>query len=99
MAWWMVLACATAAGPAVVGTVGSDRFWHDHPVTDVHVEEGGTVLTVAGCSVYRWRADGGLVERFGLKGCTDGLNNGFFSGDGRWVAASGLWVGESGVWR
>ena len=60
----VIWVAAANAGVSVVGTVGSQRFWHDQPVLDVHVEEAGALLTLAGCAVYRWRADGSLVERF-----------------------------------
>jgi len=93
---WSSLALAV---PTQLGSVGDGRFWHRHPVTDVHVGEDGVLQTFSGCAVYRWSAAGERLGTARLKGCTAGLNDGVFSPDGAWIAASGLWVGQQGVWR
>ncbi len=90
---------ALAAPPEHLGAVGSSRFWHEHQVQDVHVRGDGTLLSFAGCAVHRWSAAGELLEATALEGCTPGLNDGYFSPDGLWIAASGLWTGEQGLWR
>lgn len=98
---WL-LGCAIgwdSPGVRPLGTIGDARFWHEHPVQDVHVQPDGSLLSFAGCAVSRWTADGVLQDKTPLEGCTAGLNDGFFSPDGAWVAASGLWTGEQGVWR
>jgi len=102
LALFVILGCAIGADTAgieAIGTIGDARFWHEHPIQDVHVHDDGTLLSFAGCTVHRWSAEGVLLEKVPLKGCTGGLNDGFFSADGAWVAASGLWTGEQGVWR
>jgi len=98
----ILLSCAVGAdtpGIEAVGTVGDSAFWHEHPIGDVHVGVDGTLRTFAGCVITTWGADGAKRGETTLKGCTAGLNDGLFSPDGEWVAASGLWTGEQGVWR
>ncbi len=95
-----MFATAALAAPAVLHTVVGDnpRFLHDQPVSDVHVD-GDELLVLSGCSVTRWTRSGERQSTAALEGCSEGLNHGFFSHDGQWVANAGLMVGDSGVWR
>lgn len=93
----LVLASAHAA-PTLHTVMGAaPPFAHDADVSDVF-PAGDELLVLAGCAVTRWSAGGERLSVAALDGCSKGMNHGFFSPDGRFVANTGLRVGDSGVW-
>lgn len=94
----LALAPSAHAAPTLQSVVGADPpFAHDADVSDVF-PAGDELLVLAGCAVTRWSATGERLSVAALEGCSAGMNHGFFSPDGRFVANAGWRVGDSGVW-